>query len=430
MVLKKALIITYYWPPSGGGGVQRWLKFAKYLRDFGWEPIIYTPKDPDFELKDDSLLDDVPEGLAVLKRPIWEPYQFYRRLLGKKAVQQQGVVSKNADSWLSKLAVWVRGNFFIPDSRVFWVRPSVNYLTRYLKTNKVDIIITTGPPHSIHLIGLELKKRLKINWLADFRDPWSQWDVLDQLNLSESARASHRKLENKVLSNSDLLITVSPRLLQSFIKLGATNASMITNGYDYEISSLSNSKPDKYRISHIGLINKGRNPTGLWRCLEKLSKEIDGFAEDLEIYLAGTIEAEVLETIKGYGDLKNNLINAGYRAHADVLQDYNKSEVLLLTINNTDNGKWILPGKMYEYMAFGKPILAFGPIDSDASEILVSAGYNKCLDYDNDEAITEFLRTSYESYKTGGGSLKSPKVEKFSRRSLTKQLVACLETLQ
>ena len=148
------LIITYYWPPSGGGGVQRWLKFVKYIRDFGWEPIIYTPDNPDFELQDETLSEDVPDGITVLKKPIWEPFAAYRMLLGKKAVQKQGVVTSSKGSLFGRLSVWIRGNYFIPDSRAFWVRSSVNYLTKYLRKNKIDALVTTGPPHSLHLIGL------------------------------------------------------------------------------------------------------------------------------------------------------------------------------------------------------------------------------------------------------------------------------------
>ena len=271
--MKKALVITYYWPPSGGGGVQRWLKFVKFLREYDWEPVVYTPSNPDFELKDDDLLEDIPKGLTILKRPIWEPFGLYRMLFGKKAVQKQGVVVESSNSFLSKIAVWVRGNYFIPDSRLFWVRPSVNYLTKYLKSNKVDVIITTGPPHSVHLIGLELKQRLGVKWLADFRDPWSNWDVLDQLKLSDKSRRTHREQESKVLLEADQIITVSPSLKNSLLELGAKKVEVITNGYDLDALDLETTKPDKFRIAYAGFLTRGRNPKMLWEALNEVASE-------------------------------------------------------------------------------------------------------------------------------------------------------------
>jgi len=210
--MKQVLIITYYWPPTGGGGVQRWLKFAKYLPEFGWKPVIYTPENPDFEIKDDSLLKDVDSVTVVLKQPIWEPFGLYRKLLGKTATQKQGVIEPSGSSLLSRFSLWVRANLMIPDPRKFWIKPSINYLVKYLKKNPVDIIITTGPPHSMHMIGLGIKKKLDIPWIADFRDPWSDWDVLDLLKISNTARRKHKTLEHQVFKHADKVLTVSWRL--------------------------------------------------------------------------------------------------------------------------------------------------------------------------------------------------------------------------
>jgi len=430
VLLKKALIITYYWPPSGGGGVQRWLKFVKYLRNFGWEPIIYTPENPDFELQDESLLADVPDNTKVLKRPIWEPYNSYRKLLGQKAVQKQGIVAAGSSSFIGRLSVWIRGNYFIPDSRVFWVRPSVSFLSKYLKRDKVDVVITTGPPHSLHLIGLELKKRHDIKWVADFRDPWSQWDVLDQLKLNRKSRENHKKLEGTVLAHADQIITVSPTLARSLTELGASNVVVITNGFDTEVETPRADISTKFRIAHIGLLNMGRNPEVLWQVLNELCEEDETFSQDLEIYLAGTIEETVLDFIKDFEYLQEKLVYAGYRSHHEIMEDYSRSAVLLLLVNNTSNGRWILPGKMYEYLGQRKPILSFGIPESDASDILIQAGHNPCIDYADKESVKALIKDYYNSFKSDSLNISSANIDKFSRKQLTKQLAACLDKLE
>jgi glycosyltransferase involved in cell wall biosynthesis len=429
VAVKRVLIVTYYWPPSGGGGVQRWLKFVKYLRDFGWEPIIYTPKNPDFELQDESLLDDVPKGIEVLKNTIWEPFGLYKLLFGKKAVQKQGVVANSSGSFFSKLAIGLRGNYFIPDARVFWVRTSVNYLTRYLKSHKIDALVTTGPPHSLHLIGLEIKNRLGIKWVADFRDPWSKWDVLDQLNLTRRARKNHQNLEHSVLTGADLILTVSPSLKSSLEEMGSNKTTVITNGYDLEPVDDIQVLPEKFRISHIGLLNKGRNPEMLWAVLAELVEDIPGFGDDLEIYLSGTIEEEVLTSIRKYEDLQEHYVNAGYLSHNEVKEAHLQSAILLLLVNNTDNGKWILPGKMYEYIAHNRPILSLGMKNSDADNLLKDVGFEGCIEYDDKERIKSFIVSVYNAFKNGSISQNTGNVEKYHRRELTKSLAACLDQL-
>src|SRR5690606_24179404 len=187
--MKKVLIITYYWPPSGGSGVQRWLKFAKYLPSYGWEPHVFTPENPSFGVRDPSLQRDVPPEAEVIHFPIWEPYDFFHRIAAwtgsKKNAGATALAPAGSKSFFGKLSTWIRGNFFVPDPRIFWVRPSAKFLPDYLKDNGIQTIITTGPPHSVHLIGLKLKEKLPhLRWLADFRDPWSEWGMWDSLRVS------------------------------------------------------------------------------------------------------------------------------------------------------------------------------------------------------------------------------------------------------
>ena len=429
MLLKKALIITYYWPPSGGGGVQRWLKFSKYLHEFGWQPIIYTPENPDFELRDESLSKDILPETEVIKRPIWEPYKLYRKLLGKKAVQQQGVVSGESKSLIARFAIWFRGNYFIPDARVFWVRPSVNFLMSYLKKVDLDIIITTGPPHSLHLIGLELSKRTQIKWAADFRDPWSEWDVLDLLHLTNRSKRNHRKLEQKVLQAADLVIATSPSTARSLARLGAKRTALITNGFDDEANQSGEQAPQRFRIAHIGLLNKARNPERLWQTLDEMCSTDNEFYNNLEIFLAGTIDQDVLDLLGQYQKLADRIVLVGYLPHEEVIKEYKKSAVLLLLVNNTSNANLIIPAKLFEYLKQKRPVLSFGAPDSDVSVILEESGFEGCLAYDDEDSIKELVGRYYAQFKQMDYTIPGSDIAKFSRKMLTKELAQQLDTV-
>ena len=186
--MKRVLIITYYWPPSGGSGVQRWLKMSKYLPEYGWQPVIYTTENAEYPIVDPSLEKDVSPEAEVIRRPITEPYTFYKKFLGIKQEETVKVgftqEEKKKKSWKSGLSMWIRGNLFIPDARRWWVKPSVKYLKKYLQEHPVDAIISTGPPHSMHLIAMKLKEATGLPWIADFRDPWTEIDYYQDLHLT------------------------------------------------------------------------------------------------------------------------------------------------------------------------------------------------------------------------------------------------------
>ncbi|HKR06499.1 MAG TPA: glycosyl transferase family 1, partial [Bacteroidia bacterium] len=309
--MKKVLIITYYWPPSGGAGVQRWLKFAKYLREFGWEPVVYTPSNPENPVEDSSLFKDIPANLEVIKTPIWEPYGFYKKFVGRKKEEKinTGFLSeKKKTGFTEKVSVWLRGNFFIPDARKFWIKPSINFLSKYLTENKIDFIVSTGPPHSMHLIALGLKKKFNIPWLADFRDPWTNIDYYKDLMLSKSADKKHHQLEREVLANADLVVSIGNTMNEEFVRsqLQVDSAQLkkfhvITNGYDEEdLINNGVALDKKFSIAHIGTLVRSRNPEALWKSLSDLITSNSNFESDLEIRLVGKVDASVMELIEKY----------------------------------------------------------------------------------------------------------------------------------
>ena len=437
MNTKKILIITYYWPPAGGPGVQRWLKFAKYLPEFGWEPIIFTPENPSYPLIDESLMKDVPENLEIIKTKIWEPYQLAEKLnkSNKKFKAGQFDVGNN-QSWKSKLSIWVRGNFFIPDARVFWVNPSVKFLEQYLKINKIDVVVTSGPPHSLHLIGLQLKQKFPdIKWIADFRDPWTEISYYKHLKLTNKSDKKHRKMESDVFKNADITLATSYTDAENFRKNGA-NAVCVTNGFDESDSSKtlkfshsqtlqpSNSQT-KFTLSYIGVLEQLRNPENLWNALNDLVKTNKDFAENFSLKFVGRIDDKILNSIEN-SSLKNHIDNLGYLSHDKAVDEMANSSMLLITNFPNESSKGIIPGKIFEYLATGKQIISFGPNEADVAKILDETNAGKHFNYQDSEAIKNFISEKFDLWKSGNLQENTGNIEQFSRRNLTKTLAQIL----
>lgn len=423
---KKILIITYYWPPAGGPGVQRWLKFAKYLPEFGWKPIIYTPENPSYPLLDESLMKDIPEDLEILRTKIWEPYQLAEKLnkSNKKFKAGQFDVGKN-QSWKSKLSIWVRGNFFIPDARVFWVKPSTEFLEKYLKINQIETIITSGPPHSMHLIGLNLKKKFpNLKWIADFRDPWTEISYYKHLKLTNRSDKKHRFLESEVFKNADITLATSYTDAENFRKSGA-NAICITNGFDETDASqtlkISNPQNLKFTLSYIGVLEQLRNPENLWKAINNLVKNNSDFAENFSLKFVGRIDDKILKNLEN-SSLKNYILNLGYVSHDKAVEEMAKSSLLLITNFPNDASKGIIPGKIFEYLATGKQIISFGPHEADVAKILDETKAGKHFSYDDSSEIEAFILEKFELWKNGNLSENTGNIEQFSRKNLTRQL--------
>ncbi|MFN4362802.1 glycosyl transferase family 1 [Chryseobacterium hispalense] len=436
MEQKKILIITYYWPPAGGPGVQRWLKFAKYLPEFGWKPVVYTPENPSYPLLDDSLIKDVPKDIEIVKTKIWEPYQLAEKLnkSNKKFKAGQFDVGKN-QSWKSRLSIWVRGNFFIPDARVFWVKPSVTFLEQYLKENKIEVVVTSGPPHSLHLIGLNLKKKLPyLKWIADFRDPWTEISYYKHLKLTKSSDRKHKKLESEVFRNADITLATSYTDAENFRKNGA-NSFCITNGFDESDSqktTYSNTQTPKhsnaaaFTLSYIGVLEQLRNPENLWKALNELIHQNPDFAENFVLKFAGRVDDKILADIE-HSTLKNHILNLGYLSHDKAIEEMQTSDILLITNFPNESSKGIIPGKIFEYLATGKQIISFGPDEADVSRILAETDAGKHFSYNDSDTIKDFILEKFMLWKNGNLVENTKNIEQFSRRNLTGKLAEILE---
>ncbi|UMB54263.1 glycosyl transferase family 1 [Lutibacter sp. A64] len=421
----KVLIITYYWPPAGGSGVQRWLKFVKYFRDFDVEPIVYTVENPKYPILDESLQSDVPKNIEVLKQPIFEPNSILS-FFGKKKSESAGFLNQKP-TFFGRILQYIRANYFIPDARKFWIKPSVKYLKKYISTHKVDAIITTGPPHSMHLIGLKLKQQLGVKWIADFRDPWTEIDYFHQLPLTKKAINKHHYLEQEVLLNADKVLVVGNTMNKNYAKF-SNNVVTITNGFDGEVLTSENNLDSKFTITHIGLMNADRNPKMLWNVLAEIIFENTDFKNDFILKLIGKVDASVVDDIENK-KLQEQVEIVNYVSHDSVVEYQKKSQVLLLLLNNVPSAKGIITGKIFEYLMVNRPILAIAPVDGDLAEILNETNAGVVVDFEDRTKLKNSILELYSKYKDCNLSVNSKNIEKFHRRELTKQVAKLLKEL-
>lgn len=424
---KKVLIITYYWPPAGGPGVQRWLKFVKYLPEFGIDPIVYCPENPSYPLLDENLLKEVSGEVIVIKQPIFEPYRLASIFSKNKTKTiSSGLINTKKQSFVERLLLYVRGNFFIPDARKFWVKPSVAFLKDYIQENEVETIITTGPPHSLHLIGLQLKEKLNINWIADFRDPWTTIGYHDKMKLSVASQKKHKALEKEVLQKADKIIVTSPTTKTEFSVLTKQPISVITNGYD-DVKNTSVQLNDKFTLAHIGSLLTGRNPEVLWNSIAELIHENTDFKNSFELKLLGAVSEDVLQSIYKCG-LENHVNMFGYVSHEEAQEHQRKSQVLLLIEIDSPATKCIIPGKLFEYLQSHRPILGFGPKETDFKNIITETNTGYSFGYNQSEknVIKQQILTYFEGYQSKNLKANGIGIQKYHRRKLTEVLASNL----
>lgn len=426
---KKVLIITYYWPPLGGSGVQRWLKFVKYLPEFGITPYVFTPENPSFDVRDESLERDVPMEAEVIRFPIWEPYELFFKLSGGRREKQVNtptrLVASEKKGLLQRIATWVRGNIFIPDPRVFWVRPSVRFLSDFVKDVGIKTIITTGPPHSLHLIGYRLrKKNPSLRWVADFRDPWSEWGFLDSLGVGSFARRLHRMQERKVLEHADVITTITPFYVRRFEALSGKKVHLLTNGYDEsDFENIAPEKTDHFVIRHVGIVNEKCNPRPFMEAVKQAMTDNSDFASHVRIDFVGEVHAAFREYVEADEILHAITTFTPPVPHKQLISMYNSSSVLLLVLEGYKDAEGYMPGKLFEYIATGLPVLGVGPENGDAAELLRGGQCGSMIDARNNDLVVATLQGFYQRW--GQGSLISIRNvdHRFSRRTLTERLV-------
>ena len=436
--MKRVLIISYYWPPTGGSGVQRWVKFAKYFPAEGWQPVIYTPENPEQLAVDASLEAEVPAEAEVIRRRIVEPYEMYKKLLRKSGHSKEAVevnpVNAQNKSFLQKVAMWIRGNFFRPDPRCLWIRPSVKFLKEYLKEHPVDLIVSTGPPQSMHLIGRLLAKETGLPWIADFRDPWTKIFYFKHLQMTRTTVKWHKKMEKKVLDDATVVVAVSPLVQQEFQAMTQTPVELITNGFDEcDFTATKNTEanggPDReFVITHTGLFAADGNPTVLWDVLaEKCSKD-ESFKKLMKIKLVGKTDEQILKSIEDAG-LSGNLEDMGYQPHAVAVEQQRKASLLILPLRKEPEYKAVLPGKLFEYLASWRPVLGIGQTDGAMSMILNNTKTGFVLNWDDKMSIEKYIDICWKDHLNGRLSVEDADISQFTRRNLTRRMAQLFDKL-
>ena len=419
--MKKVLVITYYWPPAGGPGVQRWLKFVKYLRDFGIEPVVYIPENPNYPIVDETFQDEIPEDITIYKHRIFEPYRFASILSKKKTKRiSSGIILTKNQSVLEKILLGIRGNFFIPDARKYWVRPSVKFLYDVIEKEGIETIITTGPPHSVHLIGHHLKEYKKVKWIADFRDPWTSIGYHKKLKLTVLAKNRHKELEQLVLTNADKIVVTSETTKSEFQSITRQPIKVITNGFDTIVAGKI-VLDEQFTLSHIGSMLSGRNPKNLWKVIAELVLENEAFKNALRLQFLGVVSDDVLQTLKDIG-LENYIDVIGYVSHEEAIRYQQKSQVLLLAEIDSEETQGIIPGKLFEYMAAERPILGIGPENWEVAQMVASTKTGAIFDYSAHFQLKNVLLNWFEQYQKNQLGVSSVYINQYSRRELTRKL--------
>ena len=417
------LIISYYWPPSGGAGVQRWLKFTKYLKQFNIEPYILTvdSETASYPVLDKSLLNDVPKDVLISTAKIFDPNNFYEKLLGKKA--PQGTISKKEKkSFIGKITGFVRSNLFVPDSRMLWHFHATKIALDLLKTHNIKTVITTGPPHSTHLIGLKLKAKCNFKWIVDFRDPWSKSFFNDYLKRNEFAVKKDEKLEQKVIEKADETIVVSEGMKNDFV-IPLKNVTTIYNGYDEaDFESKKTQQTKQFVISYTGNFKDNQNIKAVWEAVEELFEENQSFKKDFELHFAGNINVSIKKDLHQY-KFNQAIKYHGYVSHNTAINYMIKSAVLLFPIPQAAYNENIITGKIFEYLASKTPILSLGPQNGKAADILNTCARSPMKKYDDKIAIKAFIFSEYLLWKKNGNrKVKGEKHTFYSRINQTKEL--------
>jgi len=435
--LKKVLIISYYWPPSGGSGVQRWLKFVKYFREFGIEPIVLTvdPEFATFPNYDYSLSDEIPEGIEIHTTQASSPFELYKKVR-KKDAPQAGFSGEKKTGLIDKAMRFIRGNFFIPDARIGWNKFALEKAKELIQSHNIDSIVTTSPPHSTQLIGLALKKEFNLHWLADLRDPWTEIYYNQELFRTPFAKRKDYKFEQACLKNADKIVVVSEDIKRHF---GANRPEILTkihvipNGFDEAdfniIPTLSNVSPNcdsgsnsqkisennlgSKIISYVGNLGEQYPVEGLLEAFSEIVKK----GSEWKLQFVGNCHNGVKVLVEKL-NLSQSVVFVPYVNHSEAIDYMINANVLLIIIPEIENNKGILTGKLFEYLATGNPILNIGPKDGDAATILRENAVSVTLNPNEKQAIIDFILNSTANQS----KVNSVSKNKFSRRNLTGEM--------
>ncbi|MFC1887719.1 glycosyltransferase [Candidatus Cloacimonadota bacterium] len=425
--MKKVLIITYYWPPAGGPGVQRVLKFAKYLPEFGWQPLILTVKKGEYPAYDESLQKNIPTECRIYKTRSLEPCGIYKKFTGMKLDESipVAILTEKNLNWKKKIAHWIRLNLFIPDAKIGWIPFAVREGKKIIQQEKPDLIFSSSPPPTVHLIAKKLAKWSKLKLVTDFRDPWTNIYHYENQNINPISRFINKKLEKSIINNSANVIVVSGQYLRSYTR---NSISTIQNGFDEDdLKVVQNARNEKFTIRYMGTMKDRQYVDSFFCVLEELSS-VPEFKGMVKLEIIGLIHDSVKERIKAkdYGDFEVSF--PGYKDHKEAIELISRADMLLFVIGAGPRSVSIVSGKLYEYIMVMKPIIAFGPLDGEANKVLKATDSGIMFDKNDEKGINDFIIKHFDNWQNRIElERKMDSIDNFSRRSLTGKLVKIFE---
>lgn len=428
---KNILVISYYFPPAGGPGVQRVLKFVKYLPEFGVNPIVLTVRNGDFPAEDKSMQKEIPDSVPVYRTPAIEPYNIYRKFTGKSEnhTLPVGLLAKNENTSVSEyIAKWIRANIFLPDARIGWIWPVFNLGSKIIAKYNIQAIYSSSPPHSLQLTAKMLAQRFNLPWIADFRDPWTDIYYYQLAPRTTLARNIDLYLERKVLYTADKVVSVSPSITRKLAqKIQKDNFGVLYNGYDEDDFidlQPTVTMPKKFTLSYIGNLKSNQNPIELWTTLQRLIKQYDDFKSVVELRFTGRIHPRILETLEHHQLISYTSVE-GYVPHSAAISRMQSTAVLLFIIPEAPDNEGILTGKLFDYLRAGRPLLSLGPPHGDAARVLQDVDAGPMLYPQDGKAIQQrilHLFQMWQANKLENASPASNMIQQFERRELTKIL--------
>ncbi|MBK6447334.1 MAG: glycosyltransferase family 4 protein [Bacteroidetes bacterium] len=433
--MKKILYITYYWPPSGGAGVQRSLKFVKYLSEFQVQATVLTvdEKQASYPLLDDTLLAEIPSGIEIHKTDSFEPLQILSKVGSKKSIPYGGFANPGKEKFSQKVLRFIRGNFFIPDARKGWVKYAVKAAGRIIKEQKIVTVIISSPPHSSQLIGLALKKQFpNLHWIADMRDPWTDIYYYNEMLHTALAKEKDQNLEKAVLEKCSAAIVVSNDLKRLFLQksksIDPNKIFVIPNGYD-SVDFKTGVEPckDKFLITYVGTIADSYNPEIFFSTFKNVLKNHPNVS--MKIRFVGSISSQVTQFIESY-DLKEKVEIIGHVSHEQAICYMQESSILLLVIPHVKNDKGILTGKLFEYIGARRPVLGIGPSNGDAAQILAECNAGKMFDREQEKEVEMWLMDAVNRWQQNHSFRDgNAEAENYSRKELTRKLAEVLSNI-
>ncbi len=409
----KLLLISYYWPPSGGSGVQRWLNFSNNLVKKGWDITVFTAKNANYPIIDNGLNRIVDKSIKVFRIPILEPTRFLKK---------NNSDNINSSNFINKFILWIRANIFFPDSRMFWIKKVAKQASDYIKQNDINCLITTAPPFSTHIIGLKIKRKTNIKWISDFRDPWSDFFQFKLLPMTSYQKNKHSNFEKKCLSFSDAVITTSPSLTKKFSLINS-NSYTITNGFN---SFKKNVETDKFLLMYSGVMKSIQNPKNLWKILNEICIENKDFSNDLMVRFIGDFDNEIIAN-KDIKLIESKVKFEEYIEKSKLDIEISKANVLILTSVNLKDANNIIPGKLFYYFSFKRPIIAFSNLNSDVSDIISKSKTGKVFDFMSHVDLKNHILELYSEYRSKKNSFDPTGIASYSYKNLSENVDALLK---